>query len=118
MTEDYEIMYVVVQGLEGLISQGDRIIKSGQNLSDVKIKIGVSGGAYADFCKWVNTVKQVNEKYKFGYDSQLESSGNFEVGNWSELATKCHMLLPIAKQFYNKLKPPSPRVKGYNRWSP
>lgn len=49
MTEDYEIMRVIVKVLEGLISQGDRIIKGGQNLSDVKIEIGVSGGAYAEF---------------------------------------------------------------------
>ena len=105
MTEDYEIMRVVVKVLEGLISQGDRIIKSGQNLSDVKIEIKVPGGAYADFCKWVDIVKEIDEKHNFGYKTHLESLRDFRVGNWSELVAKCNMLLPIAEQLRNELEP-------------
>jgi len=115
MTEDYEIMRVIVKVLEGLISQGDRIIKGGQNLSDVKIEIGVSGGAYADFCKWVDRVKQINKEHNYGYDPELESLGNFKVGNWSELVAKCSMLLPIAEQFRNKLPAPSRALVGRRR---
>jgi len=117
MVEDYEIMRVIVQALDGLISQADRIIKGEQNLSEVKIKIGVTGGAYADFCRLVDRVKQINEKHKFGYDPELESLGNFEVGNWSELIAKCNMLLPITRQLRNKLEPRPPKVDYSDRWS-
>ena len=103
--EDYKIMRVVVKAIKGLISQGDRIIKSGQNLSDVKIKIEVPGGAYADFCKWVDTIKEVDEKHNFGYESHLKLLRDFRVGNWAELVAKCNMLLPIAEQLRNELEP-------------
>lgn len=116
MASDYEVISVVVRGLEGLITEGDKMIQSGQNLSDVKIAIGVSGGAYADFCKLVDRVKETNEKHGFGYDPELVSLSDFEVGNWSELVAKARMLLPIAKQFRNKLYPSSRRIK-LNRWS-
>ncbi len=91
---------------------------SGQNLSDIKIEIGLPGGAHADFCKIVEQVKEVNAKYKYGYDLILESLGSFEVGNWSELLAKCAILLPYAHKFKIKLtpKPGSGGLKA-NPWS-
>jgi len=108
--EDYEIMRVVIKVVKALMSQADRMIKSGQNLSDVKIEIKVPGGAYADFCKWVDTVKEIDEKHNFGYKSHLESLRDFRVGDWSELVAKCNMLLPIAEEFRDKLRPTPPKA--------
>ncbi|TET94332.1 MAG: hypothetical protein E3J28_02810 [Desulfobacteraceae bacterium] len=71
--EAHEIMRIVVNQLRGLISQGNEIVKSGQNPSDVKIQYGVPGGFHTDFCNMVERVKQMNKNQKFGYDSDLES---------------------------------------------
>ena len=104
--KNYEIIRLVVESLRNLIAQGDRIIRGGQNLSNVKIAIGVSGGASADFTNLVNRMKEINKNHEFGYDSELESLGNLGVGNWSELVAKANILLPIAEQFERKLEPP------------
>ena len=103
--EDHETMRIVEDGLKGLKSSAESMAKSGQNLSDIKIKIGLPGGAHVDFCKIAEQVKEVNIKYKYGYDSILESLGSFKVGNWSELLAKCAMLLPYVHEFKIKLTP-------------
>lgn len=110
--EDYKTMRIVAKGLKGVISSGESMAKSGQNLSDVKIEIGVLGGAHADFCKTAEQVKEINEKHKYGYDLVLESLGSFKVGNWSELMAKCAILLPYAEEFQRNLTPhPRPIVR-------
>ena len=111
--KDHEVMRAAVQVLLGITAQAETIAKTGQNLSDVKIETGIPGGAHADWCIWVERIKQVNKEHGFGYDSLLESAGNFEIGNWSELSAKCRMLLPIVKQIRNKLEPPLPKAKPF-----
>lgn len=109
MASDYEAISVVAESLKGIVAQGDKIIQAGQNLSDVKIAIGVAGGVHADFCKLVDKVKEIDKNHSFGYSSLLESLGNFKVGNWSELVGKSNLLLPIVEQFLIKLEPTLPR---------
>lgn len=116
--EDYEIVCIVKNQLDGLIRRGDKMMEAGQNLSDVKIQMGVHGGVYSDFRNVVTKIKQLNEKHKFGCDSDLMSLEALDIGNWSELVGECTILLPIVKQFLDKLRPPSGKVGGYDVWSP
>ncbi len=41
--QDYITMRIVEKGLKGVISSGESMAKSGQNLSDIKIEIGLPG---------------------------------------------------------------------------
>jgi len=114
---DYEEISIIVGQVRGLIARADRITKDGLNLSDQKIKIGVEGGVYSDFLKIVDNVREINDRNGFGQHSMLLSLANFEIGNWSELVGKCEILLPIVEAFQRKLRPPGPRVEGYDNWS-
>jgi len=116
--EDYERIQAVAKSLRGLTDQADKMVKEGQNLSKVTIKVGIPGGAHSDFLEIVKLLKESNGKYGFGYDNQLASLGNLDIDNWSELKVKCGILLPIAELFYKKLRPPAPGRKGPLSWTP
>lgn len=75
-----EVLRAAVQVFLGIIDQAQIMAKGGQNLSDIRIQIGVPGGAHADWCAWIDQIATVNREHGFGYDSILESAGKFEIG--------------------------------------
>lgn len=114
LMKDSEVLRAAVQVLLGIVDQAQTMAKGGQNLSDVRIQIGVPGGAHADWCTWIDQITKINREHGFGYDSMLESASKFEIGNWSELSAKCQMILPVVRQMRNRLES-GPKPRGYEK---
>ena len=80
--EDHERVQAVAKSLRGLITQADKTVEEGRNLSEVTIKVGMPGGAHTDFLEIIKLVKEFDSKYGFGYSTQPESLGNLQIDNW------------------------------------
>jgi len=114
---DYEQIAIIVGQLRGLLSRADSMTKKGINLSKQKVGSLVEDGVYKDFIRIIEKAREINDSNGLGQHGTLLSLINSEISNWSDLMDKCIMLLPIVEAFERKLRPPAPRVRGYDTWS-
>ena len=102
---DYQEISIIVGQARGLLSRADSMTKSGLDLSRQKIGSVLEEGVHKDFIGIMEKAREVNDSNGFGQHGTFVSLINSEIGNWSELADKCIMLLPIVEEFERRLRP-------------